>query len=145
MTEYLSDSPERTIEIGREIAKSLSAGDCVLYKGEMGAGKTHLTKGIALYFGAGDVVSSPTFALVNEYEGDIPIFHYDLFRINTIDDLYATGFFDYLDRGGITLIEWSENIPGLEDYIENVYIIEIEKRDIDKRYIRFSRYKEDIC
>ena len=88
MERFISDSPEETVEIGKKIASYLKAGDCVLYTGEMGAGKTHLTKGIAEYFGSTDDVTSPTFALVNEYEGDVPIFHFDLFRINTLDDLY---------------------------------------------------------
>ena len=96
MERFISSSPEETVEIGKRIAAYLKAGDCVLYTGEMGAGKTHLTKGIAEYFGSTDDVTSPTFALVNEYEGDVPIFHFDLFRINTLDDLYALfmNFFD---------------------------------------------------
>ena len=79
MERFISDSPEETVEIGKKIASYLKAGDCVLYTGEMGAGKTHLTKGIAEYFGSTDDVTSPTFALVNEYEGDVPICHFDLF------------------------------------------------------------------
>ena len=73
MERFISDSPEETVEIGKKIASYLKAGDCVLYTGEMGAGKTHLTKGIAEYFGSTDDVTSPTFALVNEYEGDATI------------------------------------------------------------------------
>ena len=81
----------------------------------MGAGKTTFTKGLAAALGITDPVTSPTFALVNEYtEGRLPLFHFDLYRIDSYDDLYAIGFLDYLDRGGIIAAEWSENIEGLE-------------------------------
>lgn len=137
MEKFFSDSPEQTAQIGRTIAARLKPGSCVLFKGEMGAGKTHFTKGIAEYFGAGDVVTSPTFALVNEYEGDVPIFHFDLFRIDTVDDLYAIGFFDYLDRGGITVIEWSENIPELTSFLEDYCILKITKTGDSSRTIEY--------
>lgn len=136
---YVSNSPEDTVEIAEKFANCLKAGDVVLYTGEMGAGKTHFTKGVAKHFGWSDTVTSPTFALVNEYFCDIPLFHFDLFRINSFDDLYAIGFFDYLDRDGIMLIEWSENIPTLQDYLENVYFVDIRKVDENTREISISQ------
>ena len=144
MERFISDSPEETVEIGKKIASYLKAGDCVLYTGEMGAGKTHLTKGIAEYFGSTDDVTSPTFALVNEYEGDVPIFHFDLFRINTLDALYAIGFFDYLDRGGIMCIEWSENIPELASYLDGRCGVTITKTGDNSRVIEYIP-QEELC
>ena len=82
-----------------------------------------------------DSVSSPTFALVNEYDGDIPIFHFDLYRIDGYDDLYAIGFFDYLDRGGIIAAEWSENVPGLAEELGGVIEIQIDKLSENGRKI----------
>lgn len=138
MTLY-THSEEETVRAAEEFAKNLSAGDVILYSGEMGAGKTHFTKGIARYLGIADVVGSPTFALVNEYtDGRIPLFHFDLFRINSFDDLYAIGFFDYLNRGGILAVEWSENIPGLADELERVWEVELLKRGENDREIRIT-------
>ena len=90
--EYISRSPEDTARISAEIATQLRAGDIILYEGDMGAGKTTFTKGLAAALGITDPVTSPTFALVNEYtEGRLPLFHFDLYRIDSYDDLYAIG------------------------------------------------------
>ncbi len=110
----MSHSPEDTARFAEEIAGRLAAGDILLYRGDMGVGKTTFTKGLAAALGVSDVVTSPTFAIVNEYYGKFPLFHFDLYRIDNFDDLYAMGFFDYLGRNGIIAAEWSENIPGLE-------------------------------
>lgn len=137
---YNTSSVEETIALGKDFAKNLSVGDTVLYKGEMGAGKTHFTKGIAQYFGISQGVTSPTFALVNEYIGDeVSVFHFDLFRINTYDDLYAIGFFDYFDRDGVLAVEWSENIPGLEDNLDSVWSVAIEKTGETSREITIEK------
>lgn len=142
--EYISHSPEETAHIAAEIASGLTSGDIILYEGDMGAGKTTLTKGIALSLGITDPVTSPTFALVNEYpQGRLPLFHFDLYRIDSYDDLYAVGFFDYLDRGGVIAAEWSENIPGLEqelaqDNSHRVINIRIEKSGENERRILLS-------
>ncbi len=125
---FETNSVEETLKAAERFAEQLNAGDVVLYTGEMGAGKTHFTKGIARHFGIEQGVSSPTFALVNEYHGEkMSVFHFDLFRIDTFDDLYAIGFFDYLDRGGILAVEWSENIPALAEELESVWTVDIEK------------------
>ena len=137
---YNTSSVEETIALGKDFAKNLSVGDTVLYKGEMGAGKTHFTKGIAQYFGISQGVTSPTFALVNEYIGDeVSVFHFDLFRINTYDVLYAIGFFDYFDRDGVLAVEWSENIPGLEDNLDSVWSVAIEKTGETSREITIEK------
>lgn len=125
---FETNSVEETLKAAEQFAEQLKAGDVVLYTGEMGAGKTHFTKGIARHFGIEQGVASPTFALVNEYHGEkMSVFHFDLFRIDTFDDLYAIGFFDYLDRGGILAVEWSENIPALAEELESVWTVDIEK------------------
>lgn len=134
MIEFVSDSPEQTAQLAAKAACALRAGDVLLYEGDMGAGKTTFTKGLAAALGIKQAVTSPTFALVNEYlDGSVPLFHFDLYRIGSYDDLYAIGFFDYLDRGGIIAAEWSENIEGLEEELENVSRIRIEKLDENTR------------
>ena len=139
MEKHISYSVSDTINIAEKFAERLKTGDCALYTGEMGAGKTHFTKGIAKRFGAEEDVSSPTFALVNEYSGSpVSVFHFDLFRINSYDDLYAIGFFDYLDRDGILCIEWSENIQGLADELESVWQVDIRKTGESSREITIT-------
>lgn len=132
---FITNSEEETRAAALDVAKRLKIGDVILYEGEMGAGKTAFTKGLAEFFGTDEEVTSPTFALVHEYPGRVPIFHFDLYRISGYDDLYAVGFFDYLDRGGIIAAEWSENVPGLEDELENVVKIRIEKLSENGRKI----------
>lgn len=138
MMEFITNSVEETLAAAEKVAASLSAGDIILYEGDMGAGKTHFTKGIARYLGVDDEVTSPTFALVNEYEGRLPLFHFDLYRIDSYDDLYAIGFFDYLDRGGIIAAEWSENIAELKDELGEVVTVCIEKLSETGRKITVS-------
>ena len=109
----ITHSPEETRQLAREIAPLLRPGDLLAYRGGMGAGKTTFTAGLAQGLGLGDVVSSPTFALVNEYRGGrLPLWHFDMYRVESFDALYSTGFFDYLDLGGVLALEWSENIDG---------------------------------
>lgn len=103
-------SPEETIAAGERVAGLLRGGDLLAYTGGMGAGKTTFTIGLAKGLGLDAWVSSPTFALVHEYEGKLHLCHFDMFRITTPDDLYSTGFFDYLDSGRVIAVEWSENI-----------------------------------
>ncbi len=138
-----TNSVEETIAAAEKFAEKLKAGDAVLYTGEMGSGKTHFTKGIVRHFGMPDTVTSPTFAIVNEYTGGkTDVFHFDLFRIDTYDDLYATGFFDYFDRDGIIAVEWSENIPGLADELESVWFVDIAKTGENSRRITVTKKGE---
>ncbi len=136
--ERVTKSENETRAFAKEVAEKLRAGDVILYSGEMGAGKTAFTKGIAEYFGTEEEVTSPTFALVHEYPARIPIFHFDLYRISGFDELYAVGFYDYLDRGGVIAVEWSENVPDLEDELENVIKVCIEKLSENERRITVS-------
>ncbi len=107
----ISESREQTAEIGKKLAEDLHPGDFVALFGTLGAGKTAFAGGIAAGLGYGGDVTSPTFALVNEYIGGrLPLYHFDLYRVAGEEDLYSTGFYDYLDAGGVIVTEWSENI-----------------------------------
>lgn len=132
---YKTNSVDETAEIAARLAPLLRDGDGILFTGEMGAGKTAFVRGLAAAMGITDHVSSPTFALVNEYGGRL--FHFDLFRINNADDLYAIGFYDYLDRGGIFAVEWSENTPEIAEEFARTIRIDIEKTG-DSRIISIS-------
>ena len=102
-----------TQQAAEALAKLLRPGDVIAYRGGMGAGKTTFTRSLCAALGIDAWVSSPTFALVNEYPGpEFSLCHFDMYRIGSFDELYSTGFFDYLDRGDILAVEWSENIEG---------------------------------
>lgn len=110
MQEFLTKSAAETEALGERLAARLKPGSVVALFGPMGAGKTALTRGIARGFGIAEGVSSPTFALVHEYDGRLTVYHFDMYRVESWDDLYSTGFFDDLDAGGVIVVEWSENI-----------------------------------
>ncbi len=139
MIRFVSNSAEDTEALGERLALTLRGTEVIALFGGLGMGKTAFTRGLARGLGVDEGVSSPTFALVNEYRGKYPIFHFDMYRVQSWDDLYSTGFFDYLDNG-VLVIEWSENIEGAlpENYIritvsrgqeENQRIFEIEGVD----------------
>ena len=135
---YKSVSLEETERIAAELAGTLKSGDVLAFRGSMGAGKTAFIRSVAKYFGAEDQVSSPTFAIMNEYDGDMFLHHYDMYRISGWDELYSTGFFDDIESGGkLILIEWSENI---EEYLpENVINVNIFfGEDEDSRIIEIE-------
>ena len=124
--EIITASPEETIMLGEKIGARLKGGDCIAYKGGLGAGKTTVTRGISIGMGLGDEVTSPTFALVNEYRGSkLSLCHFDMYRITSPDDLETTGFYDYMDDNTVIAGEWSENIE--EELPENSIIIEIRR------------------
>ena len=106
-----SHSAEETRRIGASLARQLRANDVVLLLGDMGAGKSELTRGIARGLGVTGYVTSPTFTIVNEYDGGrLPLFHFDMYRLPDADALFDIGWEDYLDRGGVCAVEWSENV-----------------------------------
>lgn len=107
---FETNSPEETQAVARTIAAKLRPGDLIAYRGGMGAGKTTFTAGLAQGLGSTAWVSSPTFALVHQYDGPLPLCHFDMYRVTTLDDLWSTGFFDYLEGGAVLVVEWSENI-----------------------------------
>lgn len=111
MSVYITNSPEETEELGLKLAKSLNGGEVVAFRGGLGMGKTCFTRGLARGLGFKGDVTSPTFALINEYIGGrLPLYHFDMYRISGWEDLYSTGFFDYIEQGGVIAAEWSENI-----------------------------------
>lgn len=107
---YTTKNQEETEELASLFAKRLKSGDVIAFFGGMGMGKTAFVRGLVKGLSISSFVSSPTFALVHEYKGDLTLFHFDMYRIETYDDLYFTGFFDYLETDSILAVEWSENI-----------------------------------
>jgi len=107
-------SEEEMIKSGRELGKSLEPGSVVALSGDLGAGKTHFSRGIVRGIGCDDVVSSPTFSLVHEYRsGPLPVFHFDFYRLDSVDELIRIGWDDYLDEEGVILVEWADKFPEL--------------------------------
>lgn len=106
----ITHSPDETIKFAEKLGKLLKKGDIIAFRGTLGAGKTTFTRGLAMGLGLPDCVSSPTFALVNEYIGEISLYHFDMYRIETEGDLESSGFWDYDFANNIAVIEWSENI-----------------------------------
>ena len=124
--EFLSNSEKETEKIAADFAKKLSGGEVIAYTGNLGAGKTCFTRGLARGLGFKGDVSSPTFALVNEYRGGrLDLFHFDMYRISGFEDLYSTGFFDYISENGVIAVEWSENISVILD--EKTIFIDIRQ------------------
>ena len=128
MNTIISKSTEDTEKIGELVAKKLSGNEVIALFGGLGMGKTAFTRGLCRGLGVNNGVSSPTFALVNEYHGKYNIYHFDMYRVTSWEDLYSTGFFDYLDNG-VLIIEWSENIEGALP--ENAIRINISNGDSD--------------
>ncbi len=133
MNKVITNSPEETIAFARKIGALLHKGDVIAYRGGLGAGKTTFTRGLAMGAGLEDEVTSPTFALINEYRGAVTIYHFDMYRIESMADLETTGFFDYPLEESIFAIEWSENIE--EALPENTIHIDIRRIDDDIREI----------
>lgn len=104
-------SPEETEAVGRKLAVQLQPGDVLAYYGDLGAGKAAFTRGLAAGLGVTEPVTSPTYTIVNEYlSGRLPLFHFDMYRLGSADELFDIGWEDYLARGGVCAVEWSENV-----------------------------------
>ena len=109
--EYVTNSPRETEDTGAALAERLEPGTVVAFTGDLGAGKTAFVRGLARGLGIRERVTSPTFTIVNEYEGGrLPLFHFDMYRLGSADELFDIGWEDYLARGGVCAVEWSENI-----------------------------------
>ena len=131
--EFISHSPEETEKIGAALGRVVPAGSIIAYRGDLGAGKTAFTRGLAKGLGCGEMVTSPTYTIVNEYlTGKMPLFHFDMYRLRSADELFDIGWDDYLDRGGVCAVEWSENV---EEALEDPIIVNIEKLGEDARRI----------
>lgn len=126
MKTFITNSKEETVALAASLSDKLKNHDIIFYKGELGAGKTAFTRGLRQGLGHNGTVTSPTFAIVNRYEGGkLPLFHFDMYRIENEDQLYNIGFYDYLDWDGVLAIEWSENIDDF--FNENTITVTIEK------------------
>ena len=114
--EFVTDCPEQTEQLGQRLGEALPAGAVVAFTGDLGAGKTAFTRGLARGLGIPGQVTSPTFTIVNEYEGGrLPLFHFDMYRLSSSDELFDIGWEDYLTRGGVCAVEWSEIVDDALD------------------------------
>ena len=130
---FLTNAPEETEKLGAALARLLTPGTVIAYRGDLGAGKTAFTRGLARGLGYTDMVTSPTYTIVNEYLGGrLPLFHLDMYRLRCADDLFDIGWDDYLDRGGVCAVEWSENG---DEALEGAISVTIEKTGENSRRI----------
>ena len=130
---FLTNSPGETEAVGAALGRVLEPGTVLAYRGDLGAGKTAFTRGLARGLGCGDIVTSPTYTIVNEYlSGRLPLFHFDMYRLASSDDLWDIGWEDYLERGGVCAVEWSENV---DDAMEDAIWVTIEKTGEESRRI----------
>ena len=130
---FLTNSPAETEAVGAALGKILTPGTVLAYRGDLGAGKTAFTRGLARGLGCKETVTSPTYTIVNEYLGGrLPLFHFDMYRLASSDDLWDIGWDDYLDRGGVCAVEWSENVA---DAMEDAITVTIYKTGDESRKI----------
>ena len=131
--EFLTNSPEETEKVGAALGRILNPGAVIAYRGDLGAGKTAFTRGLARGLGYEEPVTSPTYTIVNEYLGGrLPLFHFDMYRLASSDDLWDIGWDDYLDRNGVCAVEWSENVA---DALEDAVYVTIHKTGETSRRI----------
>lgn len=130
---FLTTSPGETEAVGAALGRIIPAGTVIAYRGDLGAGKTAFTRGLARGLGYAEPVTSPTYTIVNEYLGGrLPLFHFDMYRLHSSDDLWDIGWEDYLDRNGICAVEWSENVA---DALDGAVSVTIEKTGEESRRI----------
>ncbi len=131
--EFITHSPAQTEAVGQALGKVLTPGAVIAYTGDLGAGKTAFTRGLAKGLDCTDLVTSPTYTIVNEYlSGRLPLFHFDMYRLRCADDLFDIGWDDYLERGGVCAVEWSENV---REAMEDPITVQIDKLSEDMRRI----------
>lgn len=131
--QYFTNSAEETERLGQRLGETLRGGEVVAYLGELGAGKTAFTRGLARGLGISMCVTSPTYTIVNEYTGGrLPLFHFDMYRLGSEEELFDIGWEDYLARGGVCAVEWSENVSGA---MEDAITVQIEKTSDEGRKI----------
>ena len=123
--EFITNSPAETEKLGQAVGESITAGAILAFTGDLGAGKTAFTRGLAKGLGATERVTSPTYTIVNEYcSGRLPLFHFDMYRLSSSEELWDIGWEDYLSRKGVCAVEWSENVA---DAMEDAITVNIEK------------------
>lgn len=143
MEKFISDSREKTEEIAVKFAETLNGGEVIAFRGGLGMGKTCFTRGLARGLEFKGDVTSPTFALINEYRGGrLDIFHFDMYRISSWDELYSSGFFEYLEESGVVVTEWSENIENALPV--NTVFVEIKLIDSETREILIYKKGEEV-
>ena len=133
MQKFITNNVNETELLGEKLAKTLKGGTVVAFFGGLGMGKTAFTRGLARGLKAVRDVSSPTFAIVNDYGGEPPLYHFDMYRVESWDDLYSSGFFDFYENGGILAVEWSENIENALP--ENTIRVEFQRGEHDTQRI----------
>ncbi len=133
MQKFVTNSVQETIELGSRVARTLAGGTVVAFFGGLGMGKTAFTRGMAKALCVNEEVSSPTFAIVNDYGGNPPLYHFDMYRVETWEDLYSSGFFDFYESGGILAVEWSENIENALP--ENTIRVEFQRGESENQRI----------
>ena len=134
--EFITNSPMETEKVGEALGKALQPGTILAYEGDLGAGKTAFTRGLARGLEAKEQVTSPTYTIVNEYlSGRMPLFHFDMYRLSCSDDLWDIGWEDYLERGGVCAVEWSENV---RDAMEDAITVCIQKLGEETRKITIT-------
>lgn len=135
---FVSNSPIDTKKIAAELAATLQGGEVIAFYGDLGMGKTCFVTGLADGLGFSGEVSSPTFAIINEYLGGrLNLYHFDMYRVSGWDDLYSTGYFEYMESGGVLAVEWSENIEAALP--ENTIRVTIKRLDETRREITVER------
>ena len=123
--EFYTASAQETEQLGQRLGQRLKPGAVIAYSGDLGAGKTAFTRGLARGLGIEDPITSPTYTIVNEYPGKIPLFHFDMYRLGSSEDLFDIGWEDYLTRGGVIAVEWSERVEDALGEVENLIRIHI--------------------
>ena len=132
--EFVTECEAETVALGARLAEQLVPGGVVAFTGDLGAGKTAFTRGLARGLGIAERVTSPTFTIVNEYEGGrLPLFHFDMYRLGSSDELFGIGWEDYLARGGVCAVEWSENVSDALE--EGTIFVEIRRGASERQRI----------
>ena len=135
---FETNSPTETEKIAEQFANTLNGGEVIAFRGDLGMGKTCFVRGLARGLGCKDTVTSPTFALMNEYTGGrLSVYHFDMYRVSGWEDLYSTGYFDYVESGGVVAVEWSENIENALD--DNTIFVTFKRTGENSRTISIGR------
>jgi tRNA threonylcarbamoyladenosine biosynthesis protein TsaE len=134
MLKYLTQSTEETSKIGEQLGKLVGIGNIICLSGDLGAGKTAFTKGIAKGLGVADYVTSPTYTIINEYEGKIPLYHFDVYRLNDVEEMYELGYEEYFFGDGVVVLEWADIVKEIIPK-ERLWITILNSKGDDSREI----------